>query len=77
MIEELNEIGRRRYVSPFDHAVIYAGLSDCDRAVRRLEEAVVHRVWRLVYLKSDPHFDHLRSSPGFMALLRRIGLPSS
>jgi tetratricopeptide (TPR) repeat protein len=75
LIEELTEISKRHYVSPYDVATIYAGLGDNDQAFAWLEKADEDRSgWLGLWLKVDPKFDNLRPDPRFRDLLRRIGL---
>jgi Flp pilus assembly protein TadD len=74
VLSDLRELSRRRYVSPFDTAVIYAGMDDEDRAVEWLEKAFDDRSLEMIFLKVDPRFDSLRADPRFVNLLRRMGL---
>ena len=75
MIAELEEIAKRRYVSPYDIATIYAGLDDKEQALAWLERAYADRSgWVAWWLKVDPKFATLRGDPRFKDLLRRIGL---
>jgi tetratricopeptide (TPR) repeat protein len=76
VITELQELAQRRYVSPFDIATIYAGLGERDQAFAWLERAYEDRSVWMVYLKTLPRFDSLRSDPRFTDLLRRMGIPS-
>jgi hypothetical protein len=67
---------KRRYVSPYDVATIYAGLDEKEQALDWLERAYEDRSgWLAWWLKSDPKFDILRSDSRFKNLLMRIGLP--
>jgi len=64
------------YVSPYNIAVIYAGLADNEKALSWLERAYTERSYYLpVYLTTDERLDHLRSEPRFKDLIRKIGLP--
>jgi serine/threonine protein kinase/Tfp pilus assembly protein PilF len=74
IINELNELSKKRYISPYFTAVIYAGLGKKDQALEWLEKAYEDRSEPLVYLKSEPLFDLLRENPQFSDLMRRIGL---
>jgi tetratricopeptide (TPR) repeat protein len=75
VLNEVIEESKRRYVSWFDIAAIYAGLDEKDQAFACLEKAYEQHDARLVYLKLVPLLDPLRSDPRFQGLLRRIGLP--
>jgi TolB-like protein/Tfp pilus assembly protein PilF len=76
LLSELKEHSRRRYVSWWDFAAIYAGLGEKDQAFTCLEKAYEQRDPRLVqWVNVSPSLDPLRSDPRFADLLRRIGLP--
>ena len=75
----LNELAKRRdltYVSPFDFALVYAGLGETDRTFEFLDAAYKDRVPRLPgHLWGKP-FDGLRSDVRFQELVLRIGFPT-
>lgn len=75
ILEELKTSSQRQYVSPFDIAVVYAGLGDRNSAFRWFEEAYEQRVFRIIELVL-PMFDNLRSDTRWQDLVRRIGLPT-
>ena len=54
---------------------IYIGLGDKDKAFAALEQACDERSDYLVYLRSEPWADPLRSDPRFAKLLKKLGLP--
>jgi TolB-like protein/Flp pilus assembly protein TadD len=74
ILDELTALPQRSYVSPFDLAVVYAGLGDLTSTFHWLEEAYQQRVFRIIEL-TMPMFDSLRSDPRWQDLVRRIGLP--
>ncbi len=55
----------------------YALLGDADQAFAWLERAFEERDNDLVFLRTDPTLDSLRSDPRYGDLLRRIGFPES
>jgi len=59
----------------FFAAWLYANLGDNDQAFTLLEEAYQQHDGVVVYLKSDPIWDPIRSDPRFKELIRRVGLP--
>jgi serine/threonine protein kinase/tetratricopeptide (TPR) repeat protein len=61
--------------SPYAVAGIYARLGDKDQAFKWLEKAFREHDAYVLYLKTDPQFDALRSDPRAIDLMRRIGLP--
>jgi TolB-like protein/Tfp pilus assembly protein PilF len=73
-LRELSEMAERRYVSPFDTALIFMGLREKDRAFEWLDEALAMRCYELVWLKVDPRWDILRSDTRFISILNAIGL---
>lgn len=76
LLDELNDSSKRRYVSPYDLALIHIGLGDNDRAFEMLERAYQERSSALSWLKVDPRLDPLRSDPRFANLMSRVGLPA-
>jgi len=56
-------------------AHMYAMLDDEAHAMFFLERAYDERNPRLLDLQVDPALDHLRVSPRFRDLVRRVGLP--
>ena len=72
LIGELREASKRRYVAPYEVAVIYAGLGEKEQALAWLEKAYDERSVRPVWLKFDPRLDGLRADSRFTDLMRRI-----
>ena len=62
-------------MSPYDLAIIYAGLGQKNDALAWLQKAYEERSGGLLLLKVDAIFDSLKSEPRFQNLLARIGLP--
>ena len=74
VLERLNEHGKDYYVSPFDRAVIYAGLKDDDNTFLWLERAVEERSSWIVFLNVDPRFEVLKREERFIRMLEKMGL---
>jgi len=74
--DQLKTISKHHYVSAWDMAVLYAGMSDPNSAFRWLEKAYRDRESQLPFLKQDGRLARLRNDPRFQSLVRRIGLPS-
>jgi len=74
VLNELQQLSKRRYVPPDNIALVYLGLGKKDLMFEYLEKAYEDRSVGLSWLKADPIFDSLRSDPRFTALLKRIGL---
>jgi tetratricopeptide (TPR) repeat protein len=76
ILHELKQLSQLKYVSPYDIAVIYVGLGEKDRALAWLQKALDDGSPGMMLLKVEPVFDSLRSDPRFIALLKKMGLPS-
>jgi tetratricopeptide (TPR) repeat protein len=76
ILNDLTKLSQRTYISPFDLAVIRAGLGDLTETFRLLEEAYDQRVFRIIEL-TFPMFDNLRQDQRWKDLVSRIGLPHS
>ena len=74
VLRQLEEAAKRRYVSPYEFAVIYAGLGDHSQAFQWLERSYQDHSPDMTNLKLDPLLDPLRSDPRFANLVRRVGL---
>lgn len=72
LLDDLRKLSARRYVPPFDIAVVHAALGEKDLAFALLEKAYEDRHPWLVMLKVTPKVDKLRSDPRFGGLLRRL-----
>ena len=71
---ELETTSRKRYVSPYGLAQIYAALNRKDDTFKWLQAAYDDRAVWMGYLGVDPIFDRYRSDLRFQGLLKRIGL---
>jgi serine/threonine-protein kinase len=74
IVEELIELSKQRYISPYCITLIYASLDDNDQAMDWLNKAYEEHVSELIYLKVDPYLDNLRSDPRFQEMLKKMGL---
>jgi len=74
VLAELSNLSKRRYVDPFNIALVHVGLGDKARALELLEKAYEDHAMRLLYVKVYPQFDPLRGEPRFQDLLRRMRL---
>ena len=74
MLDELNELSKQQYVSPYEVATIYIALGNSEQAFQLLEEAYAEHSFRLVYLNVSPQFKSVRSDPRFQYLVQRLGL---
>jgi TolB-like protein/Flp pilus assembly protein TadD len=76
MLAELEGLARQRSVSPYDFAVVHAGLGDVALSLDALEKAYAERANGLRWLKVEPIFDGIRATSRFRELQRRVGLPN-
>jgi tetratricopeptide (TPR) repeat protein len=76
VIARLQELAKQEYVSPFQSAIIYAGLDNRKLALDSLEQSRAERFNWLPFLQIDPVFKNLRSDERFVELSKSLGLPS-
>jgi serine/threonine protein kinase/Flp pilus assembly protein TadD len=74
LLDELQQLARQRYVSPYFIALVYVGLREDDQAFAYLQKAYEERHPYLILMKVEPVFDRLRPDPRFADLVRRVGL---
>jgi eukaryotic-like serine/threonine-protein kinase len=74
VIGRLQGLSKSQYVSPFQIAVVYAGLNDRKRAVDWLEKSRDERFNWLPFIKVDPVLKNLRAEPRFIELAKSLGL---
>ena len=74
MLNELNELAKRQYVSAYEVAKIYVALGNSEQAFQLLEKAYAEHSFHLANLNVCPQFKSVRSDPRFQDLVQRIGL---
>ncbi len=74
VIARLQELSKQQYVSPYQTAVIYAGLNNRKLALDWLEKSQEERFNWLPFIKVDPVFKNLRSEARFVELSKSLGL---
>lgn len=77
IIDELEMLSKRTYVSPTALAIAHLGLEQPGIVFHYLEQAFQARCNDLVYLHVQPIFDEVRAFPQFSELTARLGLPES
>jgi len=75
MLNELNQLSGRRFVTPFCQALVYLGLHENKQAMDWLEKAYEGRSVWVGWLKVEPIYDGLRSDPRFQALYKKMNFP--
>jgi TolB-like protein/Tfp pilus assembly protein PilF len=74
VLGELNQLAAKRYVSPFERAMVYSGLGEKEQAFEWLEKSYRERTPRLTRLRAEPWFASSASDPRFDELVRRVGI---
>jgi tetratricopeptide (TPR) repeat protein len=74
ILGRLLDLARARYVPPSSIAAAYAALGETTPALDALDQAVLTRDTRLVFVKDDSRLAGLRKEPRFAALLHRLKL---
>ncbi|HEY6388844.1 MAG TPA: tetratricopeptide repeat protein, partial [Candidatus Acidoferrum sp.] len=74
MLQSIAEQSSRTYISPYQLAIVHAGLDDKDKAIDELEKAFAERSLSAPVLRFDPRLDNLRAEPRFQDFARGVGL---
>jgi len=72
ILEDLQRLAERRYVSDAHIAAIQLGLGKVAQAFESLEQAYESRDVEMVWLKVNPIFDPLRTEARFENLVKRV-----
>jgi TolB-like protein/Tfp pilus assembly protein PilF len=72
ILNQIDALSKRRYVSPLYFAIVYAGLKDNDKAIEYLNKAFEARHPGLVLIRIEPMFDGLRNDERYQALIKRF-----
>jgi tetratricopeptide (TPR) repeat protein len=75
ILQKIDEVSKRLYVSPYQKAVIYAALGKADQALAEIEKAYNQRSLLPTSARFDPRLNELRRDPRFQDFLRRTGMP--
>ena len=73
--DEMDRLSKRRFVTAYGMALVYAGLGEKEQAFAWLEKAFAERSHWLVWLRLDPRWKTLRDDPRFPALVARMNYP--
>ena len=74
MLNELNELAKRQYVSAYEVATIYVALGNNEQAFQLLAKAYAEHSFHLANLNVCPQFKSVGSDPRFQNLVQRVGL---
>ncbi|MFY9549673.1 MAG: protein kinase [Thermoanaerobaculia bacterium] len=75
LLDELMEVSKKRYVCPYEIAVIHLGLGEKDEAFRWLEKGYQERSICMQYTRQDPRLTPLHTDPRYADLVRRLAFP--
>jgi TolB-like protein/DNA-binding winged helix-turn-helix (wHTH) protein/Tfp pilus assembly protein PilF len=75
LLRALHELGKERWVCPYELGTTYLALGDKEEALRELENAYKAHSICMAWAKDDPRLDSLRSEPRFQAILQRMSFP--
>ncbi len=74
ILKQLEDLSKRRYVSPFDFALVRFALGQDELAFKWLNRARKDRAFEMNSLNADPRFDPVRNAPRFRAIVKSIGI---
>ena len=75
ILQQIDDVGPRLYVSPYQKAVIYVALGKSDQALAEISKAYNERSLIPTSVRFDPRLNELRKDPRFQDFLRRTGMP--
>jgi len=76
VLGEMESLSKRKFVTSYGVALVYAGVGENDTALTWLGKAFDERSHWLVWLRLDPRWDNLRLDPRFSALVSRMKFPT-
>jgi eukaryotic-like serine/threonine-protein kinase len=74
IMQEFLRAPREKYISPYDWAMLYAGMGNKQETLIWLEKAYGERNGRMANVGGHPEFAFLHGDKGFESLLARMGL---
>jgi TolB-like protein/tetratricopeptide (TPR) repeat protein len=74
VLDDIRLLDRKRYLPPYQLALVHIGLGDADRAFAALEHATVDADPALGYLAVDPRVEPIRSDARYTRLVDLLGL---
>lgn len=77
LLSQLEAAGKQQYVSPYYLAIVYVALGEKEQGLSFLEKAFSDRSNGLIFMAVEPELDPIRSDPRFIALEKKLRLPTS
>ena len=74
ILKHFLEESNRRYISPYNIALIFNVLGKNETALDYLEKAYIEKDIRMVFLNVEPKWTNLRETPRFSRLLKEMNL---
>jgi len=74
-LQEMAAQSKQRYVSPFEYALVHAGMRQTAKALEDLERGYAERSLSAQSLRFDPRLNKVRTDPAYRDFVKRIGLP--
>jgi adenylate cyclase len=74
ILARLDELAKRRYVTPNARVPVYLGLGDKEKALEGLEKSYGDEDGVCWQLKIDQLYDSVRNEPRFQAILKKVNL---
>jgi len=75
ILNQLNELSTRRYISPFEPALMNFNLGRRDEGFALLAKAFSDRCFEVITIHIDPRFDSIRPDPRYETLVQKLNLP--
>jgi tetratricopeptide (TPR) repeat protein len=75
ILDQLDELSAKRYISPFELALINFNLGRRDEAFALLTKAFADRCFEVITIHIDPRFDGVRNDPRYKSLFQKLNLP--
>jgi DNA-binding winged helix-turn-helix (wHTH) protein/TolB-like protein/Tfp pilus assembly protein PilF len=76
ILDQLNELAKQKYVSPFSKAIAQIGLGNSEAAIDELKTAYDERSDAMAILRIYPLLESLRTDPKFIKLQQQVGQAS-
>jgi TolB-like protein/Tfp pilus assembly protein PilF len=75
VVDTLQTLSTKKFVTSYGMALVYVGLDEKTQVYTWLNKAYEERSNWLVWLKTDPRFNSIRSEKQFVELVNKVGLP--